>query len=121
MSLPWSESTEGREVRAFDSSPIDGEHSLAQYIALYRRGEVGPLSYEFSGVPIVVCRMCGNLRPKDGTPCQSCGAYQHCTPLNQDADSRIVAAQLADAARDSIHKQFNPRRGRRSIRNGSSR
>lgn len=119
MNLPWSDSGEGREARAFDPTPIDGEHSLAQYIALYRRGEVGPLSYEFNGVPVVVCRGCDNLRPKDGTLCQSCGAYQRRTPTNRDAGSHVVGAQLAAAARAAIHKQVNPRRGRRSIRNGS--
>lgn len=118
MSLPWSKFDEGREVRAFDPAPIDGEHTLAQYIHLYRKGVVGPLSYEFHGVPIVVCRRCGNLRPKDGTPCQSCGAYQHCTPNNQDADSRITEAQIAAAARAGVRRPINPRR---SIRNGSSR
>jgi hypothetical protein len=94
---------------------------LSEYISLYRRGKVGPLRYEFSGVPIAACRMCDKLRQEDGTPCQSCGAYQHCIPNHQDVGSRIVEAQLSAAAvttRAGVRRPINPRR---RILNGGSR
>lgn len=99
-----------REVRALDCTPIDGEHTLAEYLSLYRQGEVGPLRYKSRWVPVRPCRGCGLSRPNDGTPCTFCGAYQHCAPDNSDADSRIIEAQRASSMRLGVPKQVNPRR-----------
>ena len=101
---------QNREIRLYTNVFIDGKHTMAGYLCLYRQGKARPLRYEFNGVPIVCCRRCGDLRPDDGTPCTSCGAYQHCTPITLDADSRIAEAQRSAAARLAGQKPINPRR-----------
>jgi len=104
-----------REIRLYTCAFMDGEHTLTRYLSLYRRGELGPLRYEFHGVPIVPCRGCGVPRADDGTPCQSCGAYQHCATVDLDAAERAEAISRSTTRALGDPRKINPRR---SIRNG---
>jgi hypothetical protein len=77
-----SEREWSREARQFSSATINGQHTLSEYLTLYRQGRVGPLQYGYEGVAVVYCRQCGCSRADNGTACVFCGAYQRCTPDN---------------------------------------
>jgi len=101
-----------REIRLHNDSLIDGKRTMWEYLSLYRRGRLEPLRYKSRWVPVRPCRQCGLSRPEDGTPCASCGAYQHCALSNLDAGGRAAPVAVEPLA---VPKRINPRR---SIRNG---
>jgi len=105
----------GRNTRSHSRTFLEGSRTLTEYLSLYKRGEVGPLRYEFHGVPIAPCRECGNYRLDDGTPCLFCGAYQRHATINPDDGVGDVEVTPSASPPPGVSKRVNPRR---SIRNG---
>jgi hypothetical protein len=103
----------GFEAREYTGALVDGEHTITEYLSLYRRGMVGPLKYQSYAVGAVCCRQCRYPRWDDGTCCDLCGAYQRCITDYPDAvllGERQRLEQPCPPIAGSPSKPVNPRR-----------
>lgn len=100
--------------------------SLNEHLKLYRSGKGGPLTYSEFRVSVDPCRQCGELRPDDGTPCPSCGAYKHCVYRTLDVrpapiveEVPVTTATTRGLNRPSHTKSTKPVNPRRHKRNAA--